>query len=120
MVMDICDGMAEIVRLGARSAHNRYRLRTRRSRGRTLRPGTETPLWNALAAEARRRTRTWGAKVNLGRHLGVPRQRIHEFLKAGSAAPDAERVLELLLWINRSRAIGKRAAALKAALSRIT
>ncbi len=116
---DVCEGLAEVVCLGAKAAHRAYKIRTRQSRGGTLRPGTETPLWNALAAEARRRTRRRGDKVNLGRHLGVPRQRIHEYLKAGSAAPDAERTLQLLLWISRSRSLSARAVSRKSALSRM-
>jgi hypothetical protein len=117
---DICDGLGEIVRLGIKAAHKVYKARTRRSRGGTLRPGTDTPLWNAVAAEARRLTRPYGSKAKLGRHLGLPRQRIHEYIKANSAAPDAERALELLLWIGRNRSFEGRLDSIRRKLSRIT
>jgi hypothetical protein len=102
-LLDICDGLGEIVRMGIRATQRSYKDRTRRPRGGTLRPSADTPIWNAVASEARRLTKPYGCKAKLGRHLGVPRQRIHEYLKAGSAAPDAERALELLLWIARNR-----------------
>jgi hypothetical protein len=70
-------------------------------RGATLRPGRHTPLWNALAAAVRPHLRRRGAKVNLGRMLGLPRQRIHEFFRENSAVPDAERVLQLMVWLSR-------------------
>jgi hypothetical protein len=117
-VADLCLLLADTVRAEVVAARQRHRIRTRRSWGGTLRPGTGTPLWNALAAEARVLTKAYGAKAALGRHLGVPRQRIHEYLRAGSGAPDAERTLELLLWIARHRSFSRRAASLQAELTR--
>lgn len=71
--------------------------------GSTLRPGPDTPLWNALADEVEPLVRVFGEQAKLGRKLNLPRQRIHQFFIARSQMPDAERVLELLLWLVRQR-----------------
>lgn len=76
-------------------------------RGATLRPGGETPLWNALAAAVEPRLRARGAKAALARELGLHRGRISEFFRGGSAMPDAERTLRLLLWLARRDAVGQ-------------
>ena len=65
----------------------------------TLRPGPDTPLWNQLVRQVRPHLRRHGSKAQLARLLGVPRQRLHESLKAGSASLDAERTLLLLGWL---------------------
>ncbi|MBS0664737.1 MAG: hypothetical protein JSR48_15830 [Verrucomicrobia bacterium] len=96
--------MFELAELLAREASQavrqdpRFRFR-RRHYGQTLRPGVFTPLWNALAAEATRLLPRHGTKAELGRYLGVPRQRVHDYLKARSAMPDAERTLRLVAWV---------------------
>lgn len=97
--------MAELLTLAssesAKALRAKYRELTRRKAGGTLRPGTETPLWNELARLAASQVgRTYGDKAALGRILGVPRQRIHDYLVANRACPDAERVLELLVWLS--------------------
>ncbi len=85
----------------AKALRKKYRELTRRRVGGTLRPGSETPLWNELARLAASQVgRTYGDKAALGRILGVPRQRVHEYLVVNRACPDAERVLELLLWLS--------------------
>jgi hypothetical protein len=68
--------------------------------GRTLRPGSETPIWNELARQTRPYLRKRGEKVKLARVLGVPRQRLNEYLHARTACPDAERALLLLCWLS--------------------
>lgn len=73
--------------------------RSPRRRNATLRPGPGTPMWNALILAVRPHLRRRGEKSNLGRELGVPPQRIHEFFVARSAAPDAERTLAVLHWL---------------------
>lgn len=84
----------------SRSIRQDWRSRNRRRRyDQTLRPGVCTPLWNALAAEVCRLLLRHGTKAALGRYLGVPRQRVHDYLKAHSAMPDAERVLRLVAWV---------------------
>jgi hypothetical protein len=67
--------------------------------GRTLRPGSGTPIWNELARRTRPHLRKRGEKVKLARILGVPKQRLNEYLHARTACPDAERTLLLLCWL---------------------
>lgn len=70
----------------------------------TVRPGAATPLWNILADQVRRELGAYGAKVRLARYLGVPRQRLHNFLRDTSRMPDAELTLRLLHWLMEKRA----------------
>jgi len=76
----------------------------RRRAGRTLRPGKATPLWNELRRQLRPHLKRYGTQVNLGRLLGVPRQRINTFVTGGGRMPDAERTLQLLVWLLAARA----------------
>lgn len=82
----------------ARKAATRVQPRPRR-RSLTLRPGPETPCWNELVRQVRPYLRKYGAKAQLARLLGLPRQRLQDCLKAGSASLDAERTLLLLGWL---------------------
>lgn len=75
-------------------------------RGCTLRPGPQTPLWNELVRHATPYLHKRGAKAGLARLLGVPRQRLQDYLKQGTATPDAERTLLLLCWV-AARAQGR-------------
>lgn len=68
-------------------------------RGGTLRPGRQTPLWNALALAVRPHLAKYGEKAKLARLLGVAPQRVHDYFIARRAMPDAERVLLLLAWL---------------------
>ncbi|HWA87549.1 MAG TPA: hypothetical protein VG710_15070 [Opitutus sp.] len=77
--------------------------RPHRRAGGTLTPGVETPLWNELAAECAAHLAKRGDKVGLARVLGLPRQRVHQLLVARSACPDAERTLQLLVWLSQQR-----------------
>jgi len=105
--LNALSGIMEVLMLiaeeAARLAAQAHCRRTRRSRGRTLRPGSATPLWNELAAEIRRLVGKRGEKARLGRFLGLPRQRVHEFLMEGKACPDAERTLRLIVWVAAKR-----------------
>ena len=76
-----------------------FRLARRPHKGAALRPGRETPLWNALAAEIRPHLKTYGAQVILGRVLGLPRQQINAFFSRRTRMPDAERTLQLIAWL---------------------
>lgn len=69
----------------------------------TVRPGAATPLWNILAAQVRAEVGAYGAKVRLARYLGVPRQRLHNFLSDASRMPDAELTLRMLHWLAEKR-----------------
>lgn len=71
----------------------------RRSRGHTLRPGAGTPLWNELARAVHAQARRYGDKARLARVLGVPRQRVDDYLVAHRRQPDAEHTLRLLHWL---------------------
>lgn len=101
------DGIAELMLIlwdaACEPARKPVRRRERDIAGRncTLRPGGETPLWNQLIKTVRPMLRTRGAKALLARELGLPRQRVHEFLMSRSAQPDAERALYLLAWVAR-------------------
>lgn len=66
---------------------------------RTLQPGADTPLWNELRERVAGQLVKRGGQIVLARFLGVSRQRLHLMIKAGTAAPDAERTLLLLAWV---------------------
>lgn len=98
--------IAEVIELVARDIARDARKRAdarrpRVKRGGTLRPSAETPLWNALAAAVKPRLRKRGDRALLARELAVHRARIGEYFFEGSAMPDAERALELLVWLSR-------------------
>ncbi len=69
--------------------------------GATLRPSAETPLWNALALATQPHLSRRGDRALLARELCVHRARIGEYFDRRTAMPDAERALELLLWLSR-------------------
>ncbi|MEO0054119.1 MAG: hypothetical protein RLZZ50_66 [Verrucomicrobiota bacterium] len=81
----------------ARKRANERRPRTRR--GATLRPGSDTPLWNALAEMGRPLVQRRGARAILARELGVHRARVGEYFDKRSAMPDAERALRLFVLL---------------------
>jgi plasmid maintenance system antidote protein VapI len=45
-----------------------------------------------------------GTQARLARYLGLPRQRIHDFLKGGRRMPDAETTLRLVHWLSERSA----------------
>jgi len=98
----LCLGLFEAAAASVRAAARLMRREKRRRKvGQTLRPGPATPLWNELVRQARPFLHRRGTKVALARILGVPRQRIHECLRAETACLDAERTLLLLCWVAR-------------------
>jgi hypothetical protein len=97
---------AEMARRSAKEFRIEQRRRSRRG-GATLRPGKETPLWNELRKQLQPQLKVYGQQVNLGRLLGLPRQRINGFVTGGGEMPDAERTLQLLAWLSLVRQ-GKR------------
>ena len=70
----------------------------------TRRPGPESPLWNACAVLLRAELRPFGSKARLARSLGIPRQRLNDFLVGRKRLPDAELTLRLLSWLAEKRA----------------
>jgi hypothetical protein len=99
LVGEVADELIFVAQMLSRAAA-RGIARTRPPRNATLRPGAGTPMWNALVLAVRPHLRVRGAKINLGRELGLPPQRIHEFFVARTAAPDAERTLVILHWLS--------------------
>ena len=96
---DLLLALAEAAEQAARGAMRQVRHHYRKRQGATLRPGAATPLWNELVAQARPFLRKRGTKAQLARLLQLPRQRVHDCLKAGSASLDAERTLLLMCWV---------------------
>ncbi len=92
-LFDAAEAVARAIALKRKKA----RLLASRGRvGRTLRPGVNTPLWNELVKQTLPLLGKRGSKARLARFLGLPRQRLHDCLKAKPATPDAERTLLLL------------------------
>ena len=85
----------------AQAAARKGRGLRRRQAGRntTLKPGSDTPLWNELVQLALPYLGERGSKARLARLLGVDRQRLQICLKAKSACLDGERTLLFLCWI---------------------
>lgn len=101
--MELPAGLGEILAEAAIAFLEQRRRAFRATRptrkGATLRPGRETPLWNALVAEVRPQLRKYGTQVNLGRLLGLDRQTINAYFITRTRMPDAERTLQLLTWL---------------------
>jgi hypothetical protein len=93
----------ELFRLGAaaaaEAAHRRLTRAKRQRRRAATRSGEDTPLWRILAREIKAECKKRGDKARLARSIGVPRQRMNEFLNHTRAQPDAERTLMLLQWL---------------------
>ncbi|MEY4488741.1 MAG: hypothetical protein RIQ79_1249 [Verrucomicrobiota bacterium] len=74
-------------------------VKAKRSRGRSASHAADGALWRALAARVAPLLGQRGAQAKLGRELGVSRQQIYAYFKGRTAAPDAERVLRLIVWL---------------------
>jgi hypothetical protein len=101
---DALTGLTEILLKAAEelSEDRRQALQIARRRsgvGHTLRPGRNTPLWNALVAEIRPHLKKHGTQAQLARLLGLDRQAVNSFFSAGTRMPDAERTLQLITWL---------------------
>lgn len=95
--LDIAQALDVAASTGAR--RTRAALRSRRTKPyRTRRPGATSPLWNVCATKLRRALACRGAKARLARYLGIPRQRLTDFLLARTRLPDAELTLRMLHW----------------------
>jgi len=101
----MAEGLALVAQALLAVAQKQVAKATRKCRGHTLRPGPHTPMWNALALAVKPRVKgRYGAQSKLACLLGVPPQRVHDYLIARRAAPDAERTLQLLFWIAQQEA----------------
>ena len=103
LLLPILDLLIAVAEESAKAAHKTYKEAKRRRVGATLRPGADTPLWNELAAAAATQLVRYGDKARLARILGVPRQRVHQYVRSKTACPDAERTLLLLAWVHARR-----------------
>jgi hypothetical protein len=84
---------------GAEKRLKAFKVERRARGGRTLRPGRDTPLWNAIADEVQPYLKVHGAQAALGRLLGLDRQAIHAYFTARTRMPDAERALQVVTWL---------------------
>ena len=89
---------AELAENAARRVQQKVGRR-RTLTGLARRPGEDSPMWNELATRLHAHTRAYGSQARLARYLGVPRQRLHNYLVARSRLPDAELTLRLLHWL---------------------
>jgi len=60
-------------------------------------------MWNVCAALLREELKPYGSRARLARFLGIPKQRLSDFLKNGSRMPDAETLLRVLNWLAQKR-----------------
>jgi hypothetical protein len=100
---DLAEAAQLAARAAARAAKGKFAAARRTKRGAVLRPGPDTPLWNELAGAVQSALRRRGEKAKLARILGLPRQRLHVVLVARTACLDAERTLQLLVWLQARR-----------------
>jgi hypothetical protein len=101
--LDLGEALAVAAGTGVRRVRLAMRPR-RKGSYTTRRPGYDTPLWNVCATLLKAELRPRGSKVRLARYLGVPRQRLQDFLNRRSRMPDAELLLRMLHWLSEKRA----------------
>lgn len=101
--MDLGSLLADAAEVGAKQLKKQIKPR-RRGSYLTRRPGEETPMWNACAALLRDQLKPHGSKVRLARFLGIPKQRLSDYLKNGSRMPEAETLLQILNWLAQKQA----------------
>jgi transcriptional regulator with XRE-family HTH domain len=101
--MDLSEALFVAAETGWRRAHVALRPR-RQASYTTRRPGAESPMWNVCATLLRQQLKPRGAKTQLARYLGIPRQRLNDYLQGKSRLPDAELTLRMLHWLSETRA----------------
>jgi len=101
--LDISSALGDAAAVGWQRAHTALRPR-RKAAYTTRRPGPESPTWNVCSGLLRRELKAFGAKTRLARCLGIPRQRLNNFLNEKSRLPDAELTLRMLHWSAETRA----------------
>ena len=62
-----------------------------------------TPMWDVFRNQLRTALAPPNAKARLARYLGIPRQRVTDYLN-GRRMPDGEMILRLLHWLTATRA----------------
>jgi hypothetical protein len=98
-LVEICDRLA----VGLVADLRKRAKYTPRSRGKTLRPGVDTPLWLALVSLVEPHLVRRGEKALLARELGLHRSQVSKFFVRRTAMPDAERALQVIVWVSRRR-----------------
>jgi len=101
--MEVGGLLAEIAEGSAKALRKQTRPR-RRGSYETRRPGDETLMWNACVAMLRDELKPYGSKARLARYLGIPKQRLTDYLKGQRRMPDAEAALQMLEWVAQKRA----------------
>jgi len=101
--MELSEALFVAAETGWRRAQRALRPR-RLAAYKARRPGAESPMWNVCAKLLRQELKRRGAKVRLARYLGVPRQRLNDFIKVKSRLPDAELTLRMIHWLGETRA----------------
>jgi hypothetical protein len=96
----------ELLMIAAETGFRRAQtaLRRRGNNGRIRRCGPDTPMWNVCAGELKTALQNRGAKTRLARYLGIPKQRVTDFLRGRRRLPDAELTLRMLHWLTEQRA----------------
>lgn len=92
---------AEEAQLQVRKA---YRKNAPKRTAARRKPGPTTPLWNVVAGQLNTELQDYGAKSRLARFLGVPPQRVTDWLRGHRRLPDAETLLQILYFLNERRA----------------
>jgi hypothetical protein len=72
-------------------------------------PVQESFLWDAVVDAAGPHLKRRGEKARLARLLGVSRQAVHQHFVSRKTKPDAERTLQVLVWLADCRA-GRKSA----------
>ena len=101
--MELGGLLAQAAEAGVRQAGKQLKPR-RRGSFLTRRPGADTPMWNACAALLREELKPYGSKARLARFLGIPKQRLNDYLKNDSRMPEAETLLQILNWLAQKQA----------------
>ena len=101
--LDLGEALAVAAETGAKRIHLAMRPK-RKGSYRTRRPGYDTPMWIVCATLIKAQLLPRGAKVRLARYLGIPRQRLQDYLRGRSRLPDAEVLLRLLHWLAEKQA----------------
>jgi plasmid maintenance system antidote protein VapI len=101
--MKLSEALATAAATGAERTYQALQRR-RGPAGHARRPGFDTPMWNVCAALLRDKLRRYGDKAALARYLGIPRQRLSDFLTGRRRLPDAEIALRMLHWLAERRA----------------
>ena len=92
------DDLVNEVWVAARKHARRARLTP------TKGPVQESFLWDAVVDLAQPWLKRRGEKACLARLLGVSRQAIHQYFVSRATRPDAERTIQVLVWLADRRA----------------